>query len=340
MYTHFGTIQQSNSRKGLSMKYTILVLISFAIIIATIFLTPDTEKRIPDYVIVIHGGAGAVNPAMSDAEKEQRMNTLNNALLKGEELLKNGSDAVTVVEKVINLLEDDSLFNAGRGAVLNSQGIACLDASIMNGENLAAGAVGDVKRVKNPISLARMVMEKSKHVLLVSDGAEFFAQANGAVLVDPEYFVTADQQESLARKMDTTKKAGTVGCVVKDKKGNLAAGTSTGGMMSKLPGRLGDTPIIGAGTYANNATCAVSATGWGEKFIKNAVAFRISALMEYRGYTLQRAVKEVLDKNLVQHDGGVIAVDAQGNYSMYFVTKSMYRGVLNSEGIKEIKIWQ
>lgn len=322
------------------MKYPVLILSSFTIILAAFFFAPDTAKVFPEYVIVIHGGAGAVNPDMSEEEKQERISSLDKALTKGESLLKAGTDAITVVEAVINILEDDSLFNSGRGAVLNTDGIATLDASIMNGENLAAGAVGDVKRVKNPISLARMVMEKSKHVLLVSAGAESFGENNGAVMVDPEYFITQNQRDALNKKLDTTKKAGTVGCVVMDKKGNLAAGTSTGGMMAKLPGRLGDSPIIGAGTYANNQTCAVSATGWGEKFIKHAVAFRISALMEYRGYTLERAVREVMDKNLSPKDGGVIAVDAKGNYMMYYTTASMYRGVLTSEGKKEIKIWQ
>jgi beta-aspartyl-peptidase (threonine type) len=277
---------------------------------------------------------------MTDEEKQAHISGLDKALTTGYTMLGEGKDAISVVEAVIRILEDDSLFNAGRGAVLTTEGFASHDASIMSGKDLSAGAAGDVRRIKNPISLARMIMEKSSHVLLVGDGAEKFAAKQGAEFVPPEYFITDYQKATLQQRLEQMNKAGTVGCVVLDKNGNLAAGTSTGGMTAKLPGRLGDAPIIGAGTYANNKTCAVSATGWGEKFIKNAVAFRISALMEYKGYTLKQAVKEVLDKNLSPKDGGVIAVDQKGNFEMYYTTPSMYRGVMTSGGIKEIKIWE
>ncbi|MCC6550808.1 MAG: isoaspartyl peptidase/L-asparaginase [Ignavibacteriaceae bacterium] len=322
------------------MKYPILFIVSLLIIAATFFLTPEQKSGGEKFLIVIHGGAGSARPGMTEEEKQAHIAGLNTALTTGYDLLGQGKDALSVVEAVIRVLEDDSLFNAGRGAVLTSEGFASHDASIMNGIDLTAGAVGDVRRIKNPISLARMVMEKSNHVLMVGDGAEKFAEKQGVGFVPPEYFITEDQKATLKKRLDQMNKAGTVGCVVLDKNGNLAAGTSTGGMTGKLPGRLGDTPIIGAGTYANNATCAVSATGWGEKFIKNAVAFRISALMEYKGYTLKQAVKEVLDKNLAPKDGGVIAVDRAGNYEMYYTTPSMYRGVMTSDGIKEIKIWE
>lgn len=322
------------------MKYPALFILSLLIIAATFFLTPDQKSDGEKFVIVIHGGAGSAKPGMTETEKQAYISGLNNALTTGYDLLSQGKDALSVVEAVIRILEDDSLFNAGRGAVLTSEGFASHDASIMSGVDLAAGAVGDVRRVKNPISLARLVMENSRHVLMVGQGAENFAVKQGVELVSPEYFITEDQKATLKKRLDEMNKAGTVGCVVLDKRGNLAAGTSTGGMTAKLPGRLGDSPIIGAGTYANNATCAVSATGWGEKFIKNAVAFRISALMEYKGYTLKQAVKEVLDKNLAPKDGGVIAVDRAGNFEMYYTTPSMFRGVMTSNGIKEIKIWE
>lgn len=322
------------------MKYPVLFILSLLIIAATFFLTPDQKQDPAPYAIVIHGGAGSAKPDMTNEEKQAHISGLDKALSAGYQMLGEGKDAVSVVEAVIRILEDDSLFNAGRGAVLTTEGFASHDASIMNGKDLSAGAVGDVRCIKNPISLARMVMEKSNHVLLVGDGAEKFAEKQGVGFVPPEYFITDDQKATLKKKLDQINKAGTVGCVVLDKNGNLAAGTSTGGMTGKLPGRLGDAPIIGAGTYANNATCAVSATGWGEKFIKNAVAFRISALMEYKGYNLKQAVKEVLDKNLSPKDGGVIAIDRGGNFEMYYTTPSMFRGVMTSNGIKEIKIWE
>ncbi|GMU87605.1 MAG: isoaspartyl peptidase/L-asparaginase [Ignavibacteriales bacterium] len=322
------------------MKYPALFIVSLLIIAATFFLTPEQKPDGEKFVIVIHGGAGSAKPGMTEEQKQAHISGLSNALTAGYNLLSQGKDALSVVEHVIRMLEDDSLFNAGRGAVLTSEGFASHDASIMSGVDLSAGAVGDVRCIKNPISLARMVMEKSNHVLLVGSGAEKFAEKLGVQLVSPDYFITDDQKATLKNRLDQLNKAGTVGCVVLDKKGNLAAGTSTGGMTAKMPGRLGDTPIIGAGNYANNATCAVSATGWGEKFIKNAVAFRISALMEYKGYTLKQAVKEVMDKNLAPKDGGVIAVDGAGNFEMYYTTPSMYRGVMTSGGVKEIKIWE
>jgi beta-aspartyl-peptidase (threonine type) len=267
---------------------------------------------------------------------------LQTALKIGEEILSSGGSSLDAVEKVIRYLEDNPDFNAGRGAVLTSEGKAELDASIMDGKDLSCGAVSNVKTVKNPISLARKVMENSPHVLFTSEGAESFAKQMNLEMVENEYFITPVVREKFEQRKKTTEndKKGTVGAVALDKLGNLAAGTSTGGMMLKMPGRVGDVPIIGAGTYADNRACAVSCTGKGEQYIRHAVAFNVSALMLYKKITLSEAVKEIFTERLRPNDGGIIAVDKDGNYIMHYNTKSMLRGVVNSEGVFEAKIWE
>ncbi len=288
-----------------------------------------------DWAIAIHGGAG--NMAPSDFTEDQlnayRME-LKNALEIGKKILSDGGTSLDAVEKVVNYLEDCPLFNAGKGAVFTHDGRNELDAAIMEGDSLKAGAVAGVGDIKNPISAARLVMEKSKHVLLVGKGASVFAKENGAVIVDSSYFFTEKSWKALQRALDKDKKMGTVGCVALDRKGNLAAATSTGGMTNKRWGRVGDVPIIGAGTYANNATCAVSATGHGEFFIRYTVAHDISALMQYKGLSLKEAVNLVINEKLEKVDGrgGVIAVDRLGNIELVMNTTGMFRGFANSKG--------
>jgi beta-aspartyl-peptidase (threonine type) len=247
------------------------------------------------------------------------------------------------------LLEDNPLFNAGKGAVLAHDGYAELDASIMEGRSLAAGAVTGLRHVKNPIDLARRVMENSPHVFLSGSGAEEFALTQGLTLVPNEYFVTPTRKRQLERVLqgrvqvrNELQGLGTVGAVAVDAQGNVAAATSTGGMTNKRWGRIGDAPVIGAGTYANNASCAVSATGHGEYFIRSVVAYDICALVEYRGWTLEKAAKEVVHGKLVQRggEGGIIAVDPKGNVVMQFNSPGMFRGMRDSAGRREIAIYE
>jgi beta-aspartyl-peptidase (threonine type) len=284
------------------------------------------------YVLVVHGGAGNINAkSLTNAEDYNR--SLDSALTIGENILKNGGSSLDAVENVIRYFEDNPLFNAGKGAVLTDKGTVELDASIMDGKSFLAGAVAGVTDIKHPISAARLVMEKTPHVLLISDGASAFAKEKGLEMVPNEYFITP---ESKARfeKMKKEDMHGTVGCVALDKNGNLAAGTSTGGMMLKKYGRIGDSPVIGAGTFASNATCAVSCTGYGEYFIRNSVAFHVNALMLYKGLSVKNAVAFVIDSVLTpQHGtGGIIALDKYGNYTWNFNTTGMFRGVASSNG--------
>lgn len=318
------------------MKQLFILLI---LLISTMTAQPQPEAK---YTIVIHGGSGTIDQSMPDSVKNEYYKSLSEALRIGKATLERGGTSVDAVEKVINYFENDPKFNAGIGAVYTSEGTHELDASIMDGRELSCGAVAGVKHIAHPISLARMVMEKTKHIMLVADGAERFAESVGMELVPPAYFDTPHrykQWQEYRKKLEEEKK-GTVGCVALDEYGNLAAGTSTGGMTNKMPGRVGDSPLINAGTYANNKTCAVSCTGWGEKFIKNTVAFNVSALMEYKGMTLQQAAEEMIYKRLQKDDGGLIAVDTHGNYAMEFNTSGMFRGVANSSGLFEVKIWK
>jgi beta-aspartyl-peptidase (threonine type) len=339
-------------------KYPLLLLILF------VFVQCKSVKinQSDNFAIVIHGGAGTIlKKNMSPELEAQYKAKLEEAVQVGYEILKNGGSSLDAVEKAINVMEDSPLFNAGKGAVFTNQGKNELDASIMDGKTLKAGAVAGVTIVKNPINLARAVMEKSEHVMLAGEGAEFFAKQNGIELVNPAYFYTEERYKSLLKAQEKERieldhsdgasfydpfakdnKFGTVGCVALDKNGNLAAGTSTGGMTNKKWGRIGDTPIIGAGTYANNNTCGVSSTGWGEFFIRNVVAYDISALMEYKGLSLEDAAKEVIQKKLTKlgGDGGIVAMDKNGNITMEFNTAGMYRASINTKGELMIGIYE
>lgn len=296
------------------------------------------------------------------AEREKAYtNSLKTALTVGYNMLLRGSSALDVVEKVVTILENDSLFNAGKGAVFTHEGKNELDAAIMDGRNLNAGSVAGVTIIKNPVKAARAVMEKTKHVMLSGKGAEQFAAENGLDIVDPSYFYTKDRWDSYlkARAQDSLDelhqkksylkqpdnydyKYGTVGAVALDKDGNLAAATSTGGMTNKKFGRIGDCPIIGAGTYADNNTCAISCTGWGEFFIRLSMAKSVSDRMELKGMSLQDAAKEMIQQKLgaLGGDGGLIGVDKQGNLVMVFNTLGMFRGFITSEGREEIHIFK
>ncbi|GAA4276597.1 isoaspartyl peptidase/L-asparaginase family protein [Aquimarina mytili] len=311
--------------------------------------------------IVIHGGAGTILKENMTSEKEAAYKTkLEEAIKVGHAILKNGGTSLEAVEKTINILEDSPLFNAGKGAVFTYEETNELDASIMDGSTLNAGAVAGVSVVKNPINLAKEVMLNSPHVMLSGRGAEQFAKERNVEVVDPKYFYTEDRMKVLKRIKDVPNhvdsksatsfydpmikdsKFGTVGCVALDKNGNLAAGTSTGGMTAKKWNRIGDSPIIGAGTYANNATCAVSSTGWGEYFIRGMVAYDISAMMEYKKISLQEASKEVIQKKLTKlgGTGGIVAIDNKGNIAMEFNTEGMYRATMNAKGELTIGIYK
>lgn len=318
----------------------------------------SSEKSISsekNFGIVLHGGAGTIlKENMSDSLEMAYKEKLKEAISVGHEILKNGGTSLEAVTKTINILEDSPLFNAGKGAVFTHERRNELDASIMDGATLNAGAVAGVRHIKNPIDLARDVMLKSEHVMLYGKGAEEFARSLGYKMMDTSYFYTRDRYESLKRVLERENnkvsfedpfikdsKFGTVGCAALDKHGNLAAGTSTGGMTNKRWNRIGDAPIIGAGTYANNATCAVSSTGWGEFFIRSVVAYDISALMEYKGLGLQEAATEVIQNKVpaLGGDGGIVAIDKNGNIAMEFNTSGMYRASMNSEGELVIGIY-
>ena len=323
-----------------------IILFNFFFLIA---LTQIVFPQSPRFGIVIHGGAGTILKSNMTPEREAEYTAkLNEVLKTGYKILENGGTALDAVNAAINIMEDSPLFNAGKGAVLTEKGVAELDASIMDGKNLMAGAVAGVRHIKNPINLARLVMEKSPHVMMVGEGAEEFGKENNIEMVDNSYFITKERWESykkMLKREEERKKAekhGTCGAVALDKNGNLAAGTSTGGMMMKKFGRVGDSPIIGAGTYANNNTCAVSATGYGEYFIRLGVAKDISALMEYKNYSLKDAANEVIMNKLgkLGGDGGIIAIDKNGNVAMPFNTDGMYRGQYLNGGEPVVKIYK
>lgn len=310
----------------------------------------ETEKESP-IAIVIHGGAGYMAQSnMSDEKQNAYKVKLDDAISKGHDILKNGGTSIEAVQRTINILENSPLFNSGKGAVFNHEGYNELDASIMDGKTLNAGAVAGVTRVKNPINLAYEVMVNSDHVLLSGAGAEEFAKSRNIQLVDSVYFAVPNRLEALKRAKDKTatllnwedEKFGTVGCVAIDKNGNIAAGTSTGGMTNKRWNRIGDSPIIGAGTYANNASCGVSSTGHGEYFIRLAVAHDISAQMLYKEISLQKAAENVVMNKLknLGGDGGIIALDKDANISMVFNTSGMFRAAIDKNGQKQIKIFK
>ena len=320
------------------------------------------EKQ-SEFAIIIHGGAGTILRGNLSKKKEKAYrDKLEEAIRTGYTILKNGGTSQLAVVKTIQVMEASPLFNAGKGAVFTHEETNELDASFMDGETLNAGAVAGVKNVKSPIELAVKIMTDSEHVMLSGKGASIFAKEKGLEMVDPAYFYTERRFKSLQRiknraktKLDNNdKKAafydsdiknakfGTVGCVALDKNGNIAAGTSTGGMTNKRWGRIGDAPIIGSGTYANNKTCGVSSTGWGEYFIRSQVAYDISAQMEYQKKTLKEATKDVIQNKLTKlgGTGGVVALDKKGNMSFEFNTAGMYRASMNDTGELVLKIYK
>jgi beta-aspartyl-peptidase (threonine type) len=327
----------------------------------------------PKLGFVIHGGAGVIRKGSLTPEMEkQYREKLEEAVMAGYRALQEGKKSLDAVEIAIRIMEDSPLFNAGKGAVFTHDGKNELDASIMDGKTLKAGAVAGLHRVKNPITLARAVMEKSEHVMLIGEGAEQFAAQQKIELVDPSYFWTKPRWDALQRilkqekeqeeknkpetnqqkkisqnvpvkplKEEPYNKFGTVGAVALDIEGNLAAGTSTGGMTNKKWGRVGDAPIIGAGTYANNASCAVSSTGWGEFFIRLTIARDIAALVEYRGLSVQQAADLVIKDKLQKlgGDGGVIVLDRNGNIGISFNSEGMYRAYIDENGKPVVEIY-
>ncbi|MBT4959749.1 MAG: isoaspartyl peptidase/L-asparaginase [Flavobacteriaceae bacterium] len=332
------------------------------ILLITIFLftsclNNEKEKKDINFGIVIHGGAGTLlKENMSDEKEKQYLIALETAIKIGYNIIKDGGSSQLAVEKTINFLENSPLFNAGKGAVLTSSGTVELDASFMDGKTLNAGAVAGVRTLKNPISAAIKVMDNSPHVFLSGEGADQFGKEQGLDIVDQKYFLTKRRINSLKNVKEKesnnkisfinsteylNQKYGTVGCVVLDKNGNLASGTSTGGMTNKKWNRIGDVPVIGAGTYANNATCAVSSTGWGEFFIRNVVAYDISALIEYKGLSVKEAARIVIHDKVAKlgGNGGVIAIDNKGNVAMEMNTPGMYRAHINSQGELNVKIF-
>ncbi len=302
----------------------------------------ELQAAEPGWGMAIHGGAGTISQENLTPEKERAYREkLTQALTAGYNILKEGGSSMDAVQAAIIIMEDSPLFNAGKGAAFNHHGVNEMDASIMDGKSRNSGAVAGVRLIKNPIKLARLVMDKSPHVMMAGEGAEVFAAQNNVATAAAEYFHTEKRwnalqkvlrHERLEPRMDH--KFGTVGAVALDQKGNLAAGTSTGGMTNKRFGRIGDSPLIGAGTYANNITCAVSATGHGEYFIRSVVAYDISALMEYKGMSLHEASNFVINKKLKKFggSGGVIAIDKHGNVAMPFNTAGMYRGSVRKDG--------
>ncbi|HEY2412673.1 MAG TPA: isoaspartyl peptidase/L-asparaginase [Pirellulaceae bacterium] len=324
-----------------------IFLTCFIVGIAAMSVGAQEKAAAKKFAIALHGGAGQ-SPKEDTAKAVEA--SLAKALDIGVGVLKGGGTSLDAVERVINYLEDDPLFNAGRGAVFNAAGQHELDASIMDGKTLGCGGVAAVRTVRHPISLARLVMEKTPHVLLATDGAEKFADEMGAKVerVENSWFSTEKRRQELerAQKKDgkqamnvlTELQHSTVGCVALDTQGNLAAGTSTGGRTNKKFGRVGDSPIIGAGSYANNATCAISGTGLGEQFIRHSVAFNISARMSLMKQPLKDAVHEVLYKTLDPDDGGLIALGSDGTIVMDYTTAGMARAAADSSGYREIKI--
>jgi len=364
------------------MKRRFVCLAVFAAVLLSLVAVscgPRKEvQKAPEITLVMHGGAGTISRDKMTPEREQAIREkLAEALQTGHAILQNRGTALDAVEAAIKVLEDSPLFNAGKGAVFTAEGKNELDASIMDGATLKAGAVASVTTIRNPISAARAVMTQSKHVLLVGPGAERFAEEKGLEIVPPHYFFEQDRWDELQKAKETEKASleppasgafalgsgdapstgahdglgvgtadalsfgtpdalsfGTVGALALDSEGNLAAGTSTGGLTNKMHGRVGDSPIIGAGTYANNKTCAVSGTGQGEYFIRLEIAYDVSALMEYGGMTLEAAASKVIHEKLtgLGGTGGIIALDKDGNIVMPFNTAGMYRGWVKADG--------
>jgi L-asparaginase / beta-aspartyl-peptidase len=307
-----------------------------------------------NFSLAIHGGAGTITRSSMTSDKEQKyLQALDAALKAGETILKNRGTSLDAVSAAVQNLEDCPLFNAGKGSVFTNSGGHEMDASIMNGRDLSAGAVAGVRSVKNPVLLARAIMEKTEHVFLAGQGAAAFAKSIGMQFEVDEYFYDEFRFQQLQDAISSgkvlldhtengNKKFGTVGAVALDQHGNLAAATSTGGMTNKRYNRIGDTPMIGAGTYANNATCAISCTGHGEYFIRSVVAYDISCLIEYKGLSLQEACEIVVQQKLVKigGEGGLIAVDANGNIELPFNSEGMYRGMVRSGEVRSVLIYK
>ncbi len=319
-----------------------------------------THTHMPKYTLVVHGGAGTILKADMTPELEKAYQEgLNEALNAGYAVLEEGGSSVNAVKAALVVMEDNMLFNAGRGSVFTKKGVQEMDAAIMDGKNLEAGAVSGVRNVRNPIELATEIMRHSNHVFLSGKGANDFAIKQGIKLEPDEFFFSQfrydqwkqirdsdnyslDHTHQQLEELMRDKKFGTVGAVACDKNGDIAAATSTGGMTNKKYGRIGDSPIIGSGTYANNKTCAISCTGHGEIFIRSVAAYDVSALMEYTGIDLAAAMKEVVQNKLVslKGEGGMIGVDNKGNYCMEFNSAGMYRAVRSSDGSQEVAIYR
>jgi beta-aspartyl-peptidase (threonine type) len=335
----------------------LLILFSIPLIVAaTCVVTLGQQSAVPSVpgpqgiVLVVHGGAGDYSQVPADQMMAKRI-AMTKAIEAGYNVLTRAGTSVDAVEATIRILEDSGAFDAGRGGYYTRDGIPELDSAIMDGRTLSAGAVASVKHIANPISLARLVMEKTPHVLLVGEGAEQFAKSQGVPLVSPYYFfnpaewkryqeLKATNEKSKSADVSGSQVHGTVGVVALDQAGNLAAGTSTGGTTWKMPGRVGDSPLIGAGTYANNGSCAISATGVGEYFIRNVVAADICARVRYLHVSLQQAANDVVMKELVaqQGEGGVIGLDRQGHVAIVFNTDGMMRGVVRADGMISISV--
>lgn len=340
------------------MKKSILLLVSLLCMACHDSPKLSKEKNIPQankFGIVIHGGAGVIKKEnMTDSLRLAYEEKLEEAINVGHKILAEGGTALEAVQKTINVMENSPLFNSGKGAVLNANGVAELDASVMDGNTKNAGAISGVQHIKNPINLALKVMNESDHVMLSAEGAEEFAKLHDLEFVENAYFITERRKQALeaskAKEQGlssnafylSNEKYGTVGCAALDMKGNLAAGTSTGGMTNKRYGRIGDSPIIGSGTYANNKTCAISATGHGEYFMRGVVAYDISAMMEYQGISLEKAAQRVIQKKLTDMGGtgGIIGIDRKGKVVMEFNTPGMFRASKNMKGETEIKMYK
>jgi len=318
--------------------------LTLIMVLVTVIPPVFSQNKNGKWSVVVHGGAGGVPSSLTPERRAEYEKHLQIAVEIGEEILKNGGRGLDAVIKVVTYMEDCPLFNAGKGAVKTIDGKHELDAAIMDGSNLKAGAVAGVKDVKNPILAAKMVMDSTEHVLLIGDGASAFAKSMGLEIVDNSYFSTKPREEQYNRLIEKKEKSdprGTVGCVALDIYGDLAAATSTGGMSGKKWGRVGDVPVIGAGTYANNNTAAISGTGHGEYWIRRVVAFDICALMEYKGMSLEEAAKEVIFNKITPmggSGGGVICVDKAGNIAMVFNTGMMHRAWATSRGEKGVAI--
>ncbi len=340
------------------MKHFLSVVV-LGLVIGCFSVAGQQEDK-PTFGIVIHGGAGTILKKNMTAEMERAYReTLAEAISVGHAILKAGGTSQEAVEKTIHIMENSPLFNAGKGAVLTADKTVTLDASFMNGETLDAGAIAGAQHIKNPISAAIKVMTNSPHVMLSGEGADQFAGEQGLEHMPQSYFITDRRLKALERvqKREQSKgmsfydgldeqyfanqRMGTVGCVALDRNGNISAGTSTGGMTNKKWGRIGDAPIIGAGTYANNNSCGVSATGWGEFFIRAVVAHDIAALVEYKGLDVKEASRQVIQKvEDLGGNGGVVVLDRKGNVAMEFNTAGMYRAHMNAAGKINVKIYK